>query len=83
MVRFSDRLHMQSFRLLGLCLALCSLLWTCVPMASAFDEDLIHDTSSEFASEAQVEDGNVPGYRQVACLLHRGMSSERDLGNGE
>ena len=44
---------MQSFRLLGLCLALCSLLWTCVPMASAFDEDLIQDTSSEFASEAQ------------------------------
>lgn len=51
MVRFSDRFHMQPFRLLGLCLAFCAMLWTCVPLASADDEDLIQDTSSTQTSE--------------------------------
>lgn len=54
MVRFSDRLYMQSFRLLGLCLIICNLLWTCVPLASATDEDLIQDNSAETVSFDQI-----------------------------
>lgn len=54
MVRFFNRLHLQLFRFLGLCLALCALLWTCIPMASAADDDLIQDTFAEIPSSDQI-----------------------------